>query len=162
MIMAKRYSAVQVRYGKLTGTLQVRYALPMGKANAPSTSYRLRDETRFELEELAERWRCSKTAAMERAIHEAHVSGIELTPFISGPGLDRLRGGATVDDLRAIVAPTAPALPTTIKRYRCGHCGTTPAVARVGEICVACRDTGHTSEPSGCQRCTTDYGTGAL
>lgn len=45
-----------------------------------------------------------------------------------------------------------------VKRYSCEHCGRTPAVARVGEICGECRGEGHLGEPRDCGMCTAGVG----
>lgn len=46
-------------------------------------------------------------------------------------------------------------------RYRCEHCGRDPSVARVGDICPACKEDGHWGDTRACSKCG-NYGTGAL
>ena len=51
----------------------------MVKKKAKGTSFRLKQDAAWALADLAKRWECSQTAALERAILEAHES-----PFSSG------------------------------------------------------------------------------
>lgn len=51
----------------------------MVKTDSKRLNVRLKTAARYALEDLAERWKCSQTAALERAILEAHES-----PFSSG------------------------------------------------------------------------------
>lgn len=46
----------------------------MVKTDSKRLNVRLKTAARYALEDLAERWKCSQTAALERAILQAHES----------------------------------------------------------------------------------------
>lgn len=108
----------------------------MPKADSTQKNVRLRNDTWFEVEDLQARWECSRDTALERAVNEAHGSGVDLSAAVVP--------GASLGALREIVAPTAPkAVGGPPLRYKCEHCGKAQRVARIGETCAGCVESGH-------------------
>ncbi len=58
---------------------------------------------------------------------------------------------STIPGVSVGVAPKAPAV--IKKRYKCDHCGASPAVARVGDICERCQEGGHRGDVRVCPEC---------
>lgn len=131
----------------------------MVKVDSKQKNVRLRFDAWFAIEELQERWGCSRDAALERVIMEAHGGsgvGVAVNPVVR---TSPVAGFDPASVPGVVVGP--PKVPTAVKRYRCDHCGTSPAVSRVGDICEGCRTSGHRNEVRECPKCG-DYGTGAL
>lgn len=67
-------------------------------------------------------------------------------------------GGSAFDPAR--IPGVSVGLPVVMKRYRCEHCGRSPAVPRVGDICGECREDGHLGEPRNCGTCAVNSPSG--
>jgi hypothetical protein len=81
----------KVLYIFLMSAVQCLY---MVKTDSKRLNVRLRRPVAFALEELAERWGVSQTAALERAILGAHGGGVKvsLPPMVDGQTHYRLEG----------------------------------------------------------------------
>lgn len=111
---------------------------------------RLKSEARYALEELAERWKCSKTAAVERMIlktHEALKLGLS-TPSESLPPAR----------VKPESIPGVQVGAGERKNATCRHCGQRFTGAKYATICRACEDGGHLGEPRDCGVCTEGSG----
>lgn len=110
------------------------------------------------LEDLAQRWNCSQTAAAERAILEAHGSGVDLSEPLPASG------SKTVDmPVSPIHAELTGAEDRVGFPIQCAHCPTGNwGSTKWATICFDCKSAGHTNQPADCPRCGMDYGTGAL
>lgn len=89
---------------------------------------RLRDDAKLALEDLAERWGCSQTAVVERAIQEAH----------KGAGNEKK---AEQEESR------------TPPNCTCLHCGERFVGAKYATICPSCRGRSHQNLPVNCEAC---------
>ncbi len=119
----------------------------MVKANSVRVNMRLRDEARFALEELADQWGCSQTAAFERAVLEAHkrVSAGEAASFEAG----------------RVVSVAGPVVRSEITIF-CQHCREPFGGQKFQPpLCGECKAGGHRLNPANCPVCM-DMGTGAL
>lgn len=83
------------------------------------------------------------------------VQTVQPEPDYQGQALPRPPGYTDPASVPGVtVGPPVP-------RYKCDHCGLTPAVSRVGDICPSCRREGHRGEPRDCRACSDNHGTGA-
>lgn len=143
----------------------------MVKADSERLNVRLRSEAKFALEDLAERWLCSKTAALERAILQCH-SGAAPVP----PQSDWTRGRNTIErtdmyiqqhsdpaKIPGVTAGMPPPKPP-VGRFpcKCKHSGCRGSqfmgTRRYMEMCSACEESGHRGDPSNCGPCTEGLG----
>ncbi len=124
----------------------------MAKTDSVPYSFRFRADVGFMLDDLAERWKCTKTAAAERAILEAHESlfSASVTPT---PHQIAIADG---------LYPRPGTIPAGQYPCRCVHSGCQGAkfqgVSKFANLCPECQEKGHSGDPKVCQECYTDIG----
>lgn len=114
---------------------------------------RLKTTVRFMLEDLSMRWKCTETAAMERAILQAHES-----PF-PGVGLAHVVPlQQQTNEISASIArhqAQSSSVPETPFHPRCLHCGENfGAWNRNASLCPDCKEKHHAGDPANCPTCT--------
>lgn len=129
---------------------------------------RLKEETVFAIQELAERWGCSQAEVVERVVSETPVppraGTVRMPEMVAGQthweiGVlghePSLRAEPTDDPREFRVVDNRP------KNCFCKHCGERFAGAKYASICQGCKSSGHTLTPNECPICM-ERGTGAI
>src|SRR5207244_2419014 len=83
-------------------------------------------------------------------------------PFTPNIGAAFMMPSPEPSSIPGVSVGVPPKKAVVIKRYKCNHCGASPAVPRVGDICERCQDQNHIGEPRDCQICADNSSTGAL
>jgi len=136
----------------------VRY---MVKVNSRAVSFRLKEEARWALEDLAERWGLTQTAAVERAIRDAHGGG-DVVDRTTG---EVLREAVSVQYVDPTTKPgVSRGMPEKREEARaaafqvlCQHCGKKfGAESRRETTCAECGEKEHRGTRYDCETCRED------
>ena len=133
----------------------------MVKNNVKAVSFRLKAEIGWALEDLAQKWGCSQTAALERCIQQA--AGNSVSAILPGNSIIRERESEAVAGFDPSKIPgvrTGAAVggfPCTCKHTGCQGRKFTGRT-RWATMCDGCDEKGHKGEPRECVECYNDRG----
>lgn len=129
----------------------------MAKSDSVATSFRLRDEARFILEQRAEDWGISKTAVIEKLLLATESPSEVSSPSPIPSTLARVPDPASIPGVSVGVPRTTGQFPC-----RCAHSGcrgaTFQGASKLANLCPACSESGHRGDPRSCQECFNDMG----
>lgn len=131
------------------------------KNDAKGTSFRLKDEARFILEQRAEDWGISKTAVIERLLMATESpSEVSSVPQAPEPRFVGTAVSAGFDPSQIAGVQKGP--PTGQFPCRCVHSGCRGSkfqgAFKGANLCPSCQETGHRGDARNCERCFEDTG----